>query len=102
SFAFVIDPTGTQVPPSTDPTTTTPAVDAWAVAARWLGLAGALAALGSLVVWFRSRHHLPTGLAYPPWSLVAVAAALALAGIAGYLWLSARPIVDAVPERAGG
>jgi copper transport protein len=102
SFAFVIDPTGTQVPPSTDPAATTPAVDAWAVAARWVGLAGALAALGSPVVWFRSRRHLPSGLGHPPWPLVAVAAALAFAGIAGYLWLSARPIVDAVPERAGG
>ena len=102
SFAFVIDPTGTQVPPSTDPAATTPAVDARAVAARWIGLTGALAALGTLLVWFRSRHHLQSVGAHPPWLLVAMAAALAFVGVAGYLWLSARPIVDAVPERAGG
>jgi copper transport protein len=102
SFAFVVDPTGTQGPPSAGPAATTPAVDARAVAARWLGLTGALVALGALVVWFRGRHHLPPAAAHPPWLLVGVAGAVAFAGLAGYLWLSARPIVEAVPDRAGG
>ncbi len=102
AFAFVVDPTGTQAPPATDALTTTPAVDGWAVGARWIGLTGALVALGSLMVWMRSRRLLPAAGAHPPWWLVAAAACLGFAGLAAYLWLSARPIVEAVPERIDG
>lgn len=101
AFAFVVDPTGAEAPPASPPDASTPAVDGWAIGARWAGLSGALVALGSLATWWRSRRLLPAA-SRPPWSLVALAAAAAYAGLAAYLWLSARPIVEAVPERASG
>lgn len=102
-FAFVIDPTGAEPPPAVEAASTTPAVDGWAIAGRWLALAGALVGAGSLLLWWRSRAVLPTGAAgSPPWPLVAIAAGLAFTGLAVYLSLSGRPIVDAVPERGSG
>jgi copper transport protein len=102
SFAFAIDPTGAEAPPAAVPEARAPAVDAGAIAMRWVGLLGALVALGSLLLWWRSRRLLPPGASGPPWPFVAAAATLAYAGIAGYLWLASRPIVEAVPERATG
>ena len=102
TFAFVVDPTGTQAPPATGASATSPAVDGWAVGARWIGLTGALVAVGSIAVWFRSRGLLPAADAHPPWWLVAGAAGLAFAGLAAYLSLSARPILEAVPQRGAG
>jgi copper transport protein len=102
-FAFVIDPTGTEAPPPIAPGATSPSVDGWTIAGRWLALGGGLVALGSLLLWWRSRALLPAGEPRrPPWGLVAVAAVVAFAGLAAYLTLAARPIVAAVPERAAG
>jgi copper transport protein len=102
-FAFVIDPTGTEAPPPIARGATSPSVDGWTIAGRWLALGGGLVALGSLLLWWRSRTLLPTGAPRrPPWGLVAVAAILAFVGLAAYLTLAARPIVAAVPERAAG
>ena len=96
-FAFVVDPTGARAPPTSLPTSTTPAVDAWAVLARWLALAAALVGFGTLVMWWHAGRETIAGLApgadpRPPWRLVTVSAAGTLAGLALYLWLSARPI----------
>jgi copper transport protein len=102
SYAFVVDPTGTEAPPPVSPEASAPAVDARAIAARWIGLLGGLVALGSLVLWWRSRGLLAITAARPPWALVAGAAGLAYGGLAGYLWLASRPIVQAIPERAAG
>ena len=102
SIAFLVDPTGSRPPPSPTPDEEQPAVDAWAITARWAALLGALVAFGSLTAWWRSRSVLPAGVDAPPWRLVAVAGLLAVAGLAMYLWLSSRPIVDAVPARAEG
>jgi copper transport protein len=102
-FAFVVDPTGTQAPPAVRPGATSPSVDAPTVAARWLALGGALVALGSLLLWWRARPVLgPAPLATAPWALVAVAAGLAFVGLAVYLTLAARPIVEAAPDRRLG
>ncbi|HVM24218.1 MAG TPA: copper resistance protein CopC [Candidatus Limnocylindrales bacterium] len=102
-FAFVVDPAGTEAPPPLPPESASPSVDGWTVAGRWLGLGGALVALGSMAVWWRSRSALGTGTASrPPWLLVGVAALVGFAGLAAYLSLAARPILAAAPERAGG
>lgn len=102
AFAFVVDPTGAEAPPAAPPQASAPAVDVPAIGVRWIGLLGGLLALGSLVAWWRGRGLLPEGAAGPPWILVAVAAGLAYAGLAAYLWLAARPIVEALPERSAG
>jgi copper transport protein len=102
AFAFVVDPTGTEAAPLPPPDASAPAVDAGSIAARWVGLAGALLALGSLVAWWRSRPLLPERASGPPWRLVAAAATIAYVGLAAYLYLASRPIVEALPERGAG
>lgn len=97
TFAFVVDPTGAQAPPAGPPTSSTPSVDAWAVAARWLALIVGLVGLGALVTWWQAGRPTlesvaPTADRRPPWRLVAVCAAGILGGLALYLVLSARPI----------
>ena len=96
-FAFVIDPTGAVAPPASAPTSSSPSVDAWAVAARWLALIAALVGLGTLVTWWHSGRPTLEALApaadrRPPWRLVAGSAAATVIGLALYLSLSARPI----------
>jgi copper transport protein len=103
-FAFLVDPTGTEVAPTEGPSSTSPSVDPTTIAARWLGLLGSLLALGSLLLWWTAgRHGLSdVGVAdrRPPWIAVATAASAAGAGTALYLWLAARPILEAA-ERSG-
>lgn len=103
-FAFLVDPTGTQEAPSGSPTSTSPSVDAPTIGARWLGLLGSLLALGSLLLWWtaapRAFGKLAVADRRPPWVMVATAGAVSLLGMSLYLWLAARPIVDAA-ERSG-
>ena len=99
-FAFVIDPTGAQAPPASPPISSSPSVDAWAIAARWLALLAALVGLGTLVTWWHAGHPTLEALApsadrRPPWRLLAVASVGTFLGLALYLALSARPIAAA-------
>ncbi|HYI67519.1 MAG TPA: copper resistance protein CopC [Candidatus Limnocylindrales bacterium] len=96
-FAFVVDPTGAQAPPARPPTSVSPSVDGWAVAARWLALLAAMVALGSLVTWWHAGRptlevEAPTADRRPPWRLVAGAGGASVIGLALYLALAARPI----------
>ena len=94
-YAFIVDPTGAQAPPSSTPTASSPSADAWAVAARWLSLLGTLIGLGTLVTWWHSGR--PLGLLMP-WRLVAVSSFVGAGALAVYLVLSARTI----PPGPGG
>jgi copper transport protein len=102
AYAFVVDPTGTEASPATPPEASAPAVDGRSIAARWVGLLGGLMTLGGLVVWWRSRSLLPEGAGGPPWPFLAATAAVAYLGLAAYLWLASRPIVEAIPARGAG
>ncbi|MBW3612591.1 MAG: copper resistance protein CopC [Chloroflexi bacterium] len=102
AFAFVIDPTGAQAPPPAPPDASQPAVDGWAIGARWLGLLGGLVALGTLLAWWRSRPLLPRADSGPPWITVGTAGILAYAGLAAYLWRTSLPILETAPERMSG
>ncbi|MDQ4035607.1 MAG: c-type cytochrome [Chloroflexota bacterium] len=98
-FAFVVDPTGAEAPPSIAPISTSPSVDAWAVGARWLALLAALVGLGSLITWWHSGRSTlvalaPTADPRPPWGLVLGGGLLMAVGLAAYLGLSARPITE--------
>ena len=106
SYAFLVDPTGAAAPPTQPQTASSPSVDPVTVGARWVGLIGLLVALGSLVAWWRGRavlaDRLPPTATGPPWGLVAGVSAVGAIGVVGYLWLSARPIVEALgPDAAG-
>ena len=97
TYAFVIDPTGAEAPPAAPPSSTSPSVDAWAVLARWLALAGALIGVGSLITWWHAGRatiaaQAPKADRRPPWRIVLICAAAAVIGLALYLLLSARPI----------
>ncbi|HEX7195734.1 MAG TPA: copper resistance protein CopC [Candidatus Limnocylindria bacterium] len=99
-FAFVVDPTGAEAPPSIVPTSSSPSVDGWAVAARWLALLAALIGLGSLVTWWHAGRPALAALATradrrPPWLFVIVAGIGTAGGLIAYLALSARPIAGA-------
>ena len=94
-FAFLVDPTGAAPPPTDSARTTSPSVDGFTVAARWVALAALLVALGSMLLWAASARPALEGLgvdAAPPWRLVAWASLAAAAGVAAYLLLAARPI----------
>ena len=96
-FAFAVDPTGAQAPPTEPPVSTSPSVDGWAVAARWVALAGLLLAFGSILIWrFAARRALSeqdrAGELGPPWVLIAGAAACGLVGVSAHLALAARSI----------
>src|SRR5688500_15919937 len=98
-FAFVVDPTGAEAPPSIAPTSSSPSVDAWAVGARWLALLAALIGLGSLITWWHSGRSTLAALApsadrRPPWGLVVGGGLVTALGLAAYLGLSARPIAE--------
>ena len=94
-FSFRVDPTGAAAPPAAPITTTSPSVDALTIVARWIALVALLVAFGSIVGWWNVRRQL-RDVGPPPWRLVAVAALAGSAGVVAYLWLAARPIVDAV------
>ena len=93
-FSFRVDPTGAAAPPAAPITTTSPSVDVLTIVARWIALVALLIAFGSLVGWWNVRRQL-RDIGPPPWRLVAGAAAAGAAGVVAYLWLAARPIVDA-------
>ncbi|MCV0403607.1 MAG: copper resistance protein CopC [Chloroflexi bacterium] len=95
SYSFIVDPSGTQAPPTSEATSESPSADAWAVGARWIALIAGLVALGSLLAWANARRVLG---AAPPWRLVAGAALLGVAALTGYLVLSARTIPGTEPS----
>ena len=103
-YSFVVDPTGAEAPPTSPPTSSSPAVDAWAVASRWLALLAGLVGLGTLVTWWHAARatleaSAPGADPGPPWGLVMGSAAVTVAGLVLYLMLSARPLTPpgAVP-----
>ena len=104
SWAFLIDPTGTLPPPQVATLSGSPSGDAPTVIARWLALAGGLGLLGLPLFWIVSarpalaRRSVAT---VAPWGPIALAAALAFAGLAAYLTLAARPFVDATGGHVG-
>ncbi|MEO5986940.1 MAG: copper resistance protein CopC [Candidatus Limnocylindria bacterium] len=95
-YAFSVDPTGTQAPPTEQPASESPSTDGWAIAARWLALLAALVSLGSLISWW---HVGRSARLRPAWGLIGVTALLSTAALAVYLVLSARTIP---PGTAGG
>jgi copper transport protein len=98
-FAFLVDPTGTQPPPSLPTEATSPSSGPEVVAARWIALAGALALFGIALFWVVSARPAlratSNGRLSAPWGTLALAAAGAGGGLVTYLSLSARPIVAA-------
>jgi copper transport protein len=105
-LAFLVDPAGTEAPPAEAPSSTTPAADATAIIARWIGLAAALVALGSLVLWWNAgrpalRDIAPGAATGPPWPLIGLAGVAAAGGMSAYLWRSARPIIETVGLQGG-
>ncbi len=99
SFAFLVDPDGTATPAAARASfTSSPSVAPSSIGARWIGLAGGLVAIGSLVMWWNAGRaslsdRAPEGRE-APWGLVTAAAAIAFAGTALYLVLAARPILE--------
>jgi copper transport protein len=93
--AFLVDPTGAAPPPADSVVASSPSVDGFTVAARWVALAALLVALGAMLLWLNAgrpavlERELDAGA---PWLLTAAASLVAALGVAGYLWLSARPI----------
>jgi copper transport protein len=98
-FAFLVDPTGTMPPPAQAPTSSASSGDAGTVAARWVALAAALVAAGTLVAWHASLRSalrsLPETAQLPPWRLVAGSSVAACGALAVYLALATRPLVGA-------
>jgi len=98
-FAFVVDPTGAQAPPAAPPTSSTPSVDGWTVAARWLALVAALVALGTVVSWWQAGRATlaslpPSADRRPPWRLILVASVGMVTGLVLYVVLAARPFAE--------
>jgi copper transport protein len=95
SYAFLVDPTGAAPPPADSAEATSPSVDPLTVAARWLGLAAMLVAIGAMASWrLTARPVLRDGGLddSPPWHLVSLSALAGAAGVIGYLLLAARPL----------
>lgn len=88
-YAFLVDPTGAAPPPTNSASSSSPSVDPFTVAARWLALISMLVAFGSLVMWRNAGRG-----ARPPWALVLGASVAAAVGVAAYLALSARPVAN--------
>lgn len=101
-FAFLIDPTGASAPPTTPVTSTSPSVDPITVGARWVGLAGLLVALGTLLLWLNAARPVLGSRTRPPWMLVVAGGLIGGGGVAAYLWLAARPIAAALGEQVAG
>jgi methionine-rich copper-binding protein CopC/putative copper export protein/mono/diheme cytochrome c family protein len=96
-FAFLIDPTGTQPPPTGQSTSTSLSSGLDVIAARWLALAATLALVGVVIFWLFSARPALAATGTPevaaPWGPIAVAAVASLLGLVLYLTLAARPIV---------
>ncbi|MDP9467224.1 MAG: copper resistance protein CopC, partial [Chloroflexota bacterium] len=106
-WAFLVDPTGAQPPPTVAPESTSPSADAITITARWLALAAGLAVLGLALFWIVSArpslaemHEVPGG-PVAPWGAIAIAAAIAFGALAAYLTLAARPFVEASAGHPG-
>jgi copper transport protein len=96
-YAFLVDPTGAQPPPSVPTQSTSPSSDPDVVATRWLALAAMLALFGTALFWLVSaRPALSPEHRTTPWGAMAISGALAFGGQALYLNLAARPLVAAV------
>ena len=105
-FAFGVDPSGAQAPPTAAPTSSSPSVDPWAIGFRWLALAAALVAIGSLATWWQAGRRVLAEMApradrRPPWRLVGLATGGTVVGLLAYLSTAARPIVDARTNDVG-
>jgi copper transport protein len=103
TWAFLIDPTGSEPPPAVGPQSSSESGDPLTIAARWLALAPTLVVLGLALFWLVSaRPALAAtgGNLRAPWLGIAVGAGLALGGLWAYLTLLARPFADA--GAAGG
>ncbi|MGI8657861.1 MAG: copper resistance protein CopC [Candidatus Limnocylindria bacterium] len=94
-FAFVVDPTGAQAPPTAPSESSSPSADAWAIGARWLALLASLVALGSLIAWWNVGRARRMG---PPWRIVGLAAVIGSVALASYLVLSARTIPSGIGD----
>ena len=99
--AFLVDPTGAAPPPADSAVASSPSVDGFTLAARWVALAAILTALGAMLLWLNAGR--PALLereldGRAPWLLAGTASLVAALGVVGYLWLSARPI----PSTGGG
>jgi copper transport protein len=95
-FAFLIDPTGAEPPPATQPTSAAPAADVAAIVARWVALALALATFGTALFWARHAASLRPhdgARQVGPWLLLAALSAGGFGALATYLALAARPLV---------
>jgi putative copper export protein/mono/diheme cytochrome c family protein len=88
-YGFVVDPTGTQPPPSLpSPEVTVAPPDPLAVAARWVATIATLVLVGTVIVWLLHRRWvgLDAGQGLPgPWSTMAALAAIAVLALLAYV-----------------
>ena len=104
-YAFLVDPTGAAPPPTDTSASSSPSVDPLTIAARWAGLAAALVAMGSMLLWSLSGRSVLLGRSLqdqPPWALVAMASGASAIGLIAYLALAARPIAAAAGSTGTG
>ncbi|HET7520608.1 MAG TPA: copper resistance protein CopC, partial [Candidatus Limnocylindria bacterium] len=97
-FAFLVDPSGTQAPPTSESSQTSLSTGLDVVLARWLALAAALALVGIVVFWLFSARpalaHSGVSEVAAPWGPISIAAAATLLGLVLYLTLAAQPIIE--------
>ncbi|MGH2463177.1 MAG: copper resistance protein CopC [Candidatus Limnocylindria bacterium] len=101
-FAFLVDPTGTGVPPSVplpDETATPP--DPYAIAARWVATVVALLLFGTVLVWVLHRRWIGAFSAAIPWGVLASLAVVGLVAFAIHLTLLANAAFGP-PGQPGG
>ncbi|HEX2142283.1 MAG TPA: copper resistance protein CopC [Candidatus Limnocylindria bacterium] len=97
-FAFLVDPTGTEPAPSVPTQAESLSSGPEVVAARWLGLIGALAGFGIVLFWLysaRPAYLRARGASelHAPWGALLLVASASVVGLAVYLTLAARPII---------
>jgi copper transport protein len=82
-YAFVVDPTGTQPPPSISiPTEPTTPPDPLGIAARWVATVAAILLAGTGIVWLLHRAWIGAEDRAPvPWTVLAALAFVALIGL---------------------
>lgn len=101
-WAFLVDPTGSQPPPTVPAQSSSPSADALTVGARWVALAAGLALTGIPLFWLVSARPALVGgrsgkphQGVAPWGAIAISGAIAFGALAVYLTLAARPFVEA-------